>query len=403
MKQNTVTIGVIGLGGRGRSLLGVLLDMADVNVAAICDIQADKLALGIDKTKEKGCTDIAGYLDYKELLKRDDIQGVIIPTNWQTHIEIAIDVMKAGKYAGPEVAGASSIDELYTLVKTSEETGMPCMMLENCNYGRDEMMLLNMVRMGVFGEVVHAQAGYEHDLRSSITMGKFERGHYRTDHNFNRNGDLYPTHGLGPMAKILNINRGNRFVSLTSTASKARGAAHYINEKGGDDHPLKGLEWQKGDVITTVIKCAGGESILITHDTTLPRPYSRAGRLQGTKAIWMEDNASLYLDNISPAHEWESVDKYREQFEHPLWQDYINSKVQDDHDGMDYLVLSAFAESIRNQSRTPIDVYDTAAWMAITCLSEQSIAMGSAPVAVPDFTNGKWVDREEAPTGKYAL
>jgi len=403
MGQDTkkAKLGVIGLSGRGRGLLGSLLEMEDVEITAVCDVYEDRLQLGLEDVKRSG-GQAEGYRDYKELLAREDIQGVVIATTWITHAEIAVAAMKAGKYASIEVGGAASLEECWELVRTSEETGMPCMLLENCCYGREELALLNMVKQGLFGELIHIQCGYEHDLRDEVALGEQNR-HGRFRNYLKRNGELYPIHGLGPMSKVLDINRGNRLVSLTSMASKARGINEWAAAKFGENDRLAKLEFAQGDIVTTMIKCAGGETIHIIHDTTLPRPYSRAGRVQGTKGIWMEDNYSVHIEGRSPAHTWEKFDAYLEQYEHPIWKHYLNQGVRGGHGGMDYLVLRAFAESVKNGTQTPIDVYDTAVWMAITVLSEESIALGSAPVAIPDFTKGKWIVREEENVGHYSL
>jgi len=277
------------------------------------------------------------------------------------------------------------------------------MLLENCCYGREEMTIFNMVKKGLFGELIHAEGGYRHDLRSEICQGR-ENRHYRLDNYMHRNGDVYPTHDLGPIAKYFGINRGNRMLSLTSTASKSRGLNVWMREQKGADYDLANYPFAMGDVITTVIKCAHGESIVLFHDTSLPRPYSRGNLLQGTKGIWMEDKHGIYLEGISEKpHVWEELNKYYDEHEHPLWKRFRQEGVKGGHGGMDWLVLRAFVEAVKEQRQTPIDVYDTAAWMAITCLSEDSVAMGSMPVAVPDFTNGKWISREAIVEGMYCL
>lgn len=397
----SIRMGVIGLGGRGSSMLSLLLMMEDVRVAAVCDLYPDRMQAGADQAAQAG-QQAQGYTDYRELLARDDLDAVMISTSWTSHIEIAVAAMEAGIAVAMEVGGASSIQECWDLVRAHERTGVPVMLLENCCYGRDEMMVLNMVKQGVFGEIIHCQGGYEHDLRDEVSLG-WENRHYRLRNYLNRNGELYPTHELGPIAKVLNINRGNRFLTLSSMASKARGAHAWIAEHRPDDDALMGAAFTQGDVVTTQIKCAHGETILLVHDTTLPRPYSRGGRVQGTKGLWMEDKDGIYIEGRSPAHTWESVDAYREQYDHPLWKRYLKEGVKAGHDGMDYLELRAFVESMKAGVKPPIDVYDAAAWMAVTCLSEQSVAMGGAPVPVPDFTDGKWIRREKDAPSLYAL
>ena len=400
--QGRVRLGVIGLGGRGRGLLKNLLEMDDVEIPALCDLREDRLQMGLQLVHAAGRPAAEGYQDFTVLLGRGDLDGVIIPTSWTSHAEIAVAAMKAGIYPAMEVGAVSSLEECWELVRTSEATGVPCMLLENCNYGRDELMLLNMVKQGLFGEVVHCQCGYEHDLRQSLATG-LEKDHYRIHHYLHRNGDNYPTHGLGPMSKLLRINRGNQFLTLTSMSSKARGLNAWAKANLGADHPVARARVAQGDIVTTMIKCANGETILLTLDTTLPRPYSRAGRVQGTRGLWMEDSRSIHIEGRSPQHAWEPAETYREEFEHPLWKEFLAMGVRGGHGGMDYLCLRAFIESVARKIQPPIDVYDAAAWMAVSILSEQSIALGGHPVSFPDFTRGKWIHREPGPASKYSL
>jgi len=409
----TVKLGYLGLSGRGRSVLGLLLKMPDVEITAICDLYEDRLQLGMDLCKENGNTYVTGYLDHKELLKRDDIEGVVIATNWPTHIRLAIDVMRAGKRPAFEVGGANSLEDCWQLVHASEETGIPCMMLENCCYGKTELALLNMVKQNMFGELINMHGAYGHDLRHEITHGKRNR-HYRFPAFRRRNAELYPTHELGPIANMLNINRGNRFVSLVSMASKGRGLAEYAKANFPADSLEANITWNEGDVVTTLIKCANGETITLVHDNSLPRKYSRELRVQGTRGMYNEMGDLIYLeespylpegeDPYKDEMKWDSFTKdYLEKYNHPLWKWYENRGVEGGHGGMDYLVLRAYVESVQEQIDPPIDVYDCAAWMCITALSEESIALGSAPVAIPDFTGGRWMDRDPETKGKYAL
>ena len=281
---------------------------------------------------------------------------------------------------------------------------MPCMMLENVCYRRDVMAVLNMVRQGLFGELLHCHCGYQHDLRAikfqpGVEFGAGATGEavWRTEHSIRRNGDIYPTHGIGPTAHCLNVNRGNRFLTLTSTATKTRGLHEYVVANGGPDHPNAAVKFALGDIVTTVITCAGGETIVVSHDTNLPRPYSLNFRVQGTRGIWMSDNRSVYLEGVSPEeHRWESFEPYREHYDHPLWRRYTSESEGAGHGGMDFFVVHAFVESVKRKVPPPVDVYDAAAWSVISPLSEQSIAMGSHPVRFPDFTRGRWVT--ERPT-----
>lgn len=397
-----VRLGVIGMSGRGSSLTRSLLDMDDVEIKAVCDLYEDRVQNGIALCESQGRPRPDGYADYKELLKRDDLDGVVIATAWTAHATIAVASMKAGLYTATEVGPAASLEECWDLVRASEETGMPCMLLENACYGREEMAVLNMVKKELFGELVHCQCGYQHDLRDEVALG-VENRHYRIHNYMNRDGDVYPTHGIGPIAKMLDINRGNRFVTLTSMSSKARGINAWAAEHLGQDHLAAKANFRLGDVVTTMIKCQHGETVVIVHDTSLPRPYSRAGRVQGTKGIWMEDKAAIHIDGRSPHHAWEPFESYLDEYEHPLWKEFIEFGVRGGHGGMDYLCLRAFVESIARQVEPPIDVYDTVTWRVISVLSEQSIGLGGTAVPFPDFTNGRWFTRTPEPESKYAL
>ena len=407
-KNDTVRLGIIGLGQRTETLLVSLFATPGVKVSGLCDLAPAAIERISEIFARNGRRPPPAYRDHRELLRCPEIDAVLIPTSWNSHLSIAADAMRAGKYAAIEVGGASSLEELWQLLHASEQTGTPCMMLENCCYGRVELLVLNMVRQGVFGELIHCTGGYEHDLGSDLAAG-VANGFERSLHNLRRNGDLYPTHALGPLAKILGINRGNRFLSLTSTASKARGFQLRAREQAAE------RDFNAGDVVTTVIKCANGETIMLTHSVSLPRPYSRDGRVQGTKGIWCEDTNGIYIEGVSssiveidPAgnpyatHKWDPVERFYDSYEHPLWREYAKNTVGG-HGGMDWLALQAFLDAVRRGAPTPIDVYDCAVWMSVTCLSEQSIAMGSMPVAFPDFTNGKWIRRTPPEPSRWAL
>ncbi len=406
MKEK-IRLGLIGLGGRGYGLLTILVRMNNIEIAAISDNYEDRRLNAIKEIEAVTGKKPYSTGEYKDIIKIKDIDAVIISTSWADHTNMAMDAMKAGKYVATEVGGAYSIDECWQLVKTHEETGIPCMMLENCCYGREELMVLNMVKKGLFGEIVHCEGGYHHDLRQEVADGR-ENRHYRLINYMHRNCDNYPTHELGPISKILNINRGNRMLALTSIASKSSGLHEYILSNKGRENDLADYKFAQGDVVTTTIKCAHGETIVLTLDTTLPRAYSRGFTVHGTKAMYMEDNNSLFIDGVHNKYEfswkeqWNNAEQYRKQYDHHLWQDYKPDS-NDGHGGIDFLVLSAFIDSVERQVQSPIDVYDMAAWMSVTALSEQSISMGGLPVAIPDFTNGKWLNRKPSPEGVYCL
>jgi hypothetical protein len=268
---------------------------------------------------------------------------------------------------------------------------------------------MNMVRQGLFGELVHLQAGYQHDLRkvkfNNGVPGKFDGGvefgpkawseaRWRTAHSVNRNGELYPSHGIGPCAMNLNIHRGNRFTRLSSFASKARGLHEYVAGQA-PDHPNAKVSFKLGDVVTTQIACANGETVLLQHDTSLPRPYSLGFRVQGTQGLWMDVNESIYLEGKSAKpHVWEPAQPWLDKYDHPLWKKYAEAAKDAGHGGMDFFVVHAFVEALKANAPMPIDIYDAVAWSAITPLSEQSIAQGNATLDFPDFTAGAWTARK---------
>ncbi|MEN8155848.1 MAG: Gfo/Idh/MocA family oxidoreductase [Bacteroidota bacterium] len=408
-QDKKVRIGFIGVGGRGRIHLQNILNRKDTLVPAICDIDPEALGKSKEMLKKAGFAEAAVYNDsetaYLDLLSRSDIDGVIISTPWLWHTRMTVDAMKAGIYAGVEVSAANTIEECWDLVNTHEATGVHAMILENVCYRRDVMAVLNMVRQDVFGEVLHTRCGYRHDLRSvkfkpGVEFGKGAAGEarWRTQHSMHRNADLYPTHGAGPIATMLDINRGNRFESLTSHATKSRGLHNYIvnNPQGGEDHPHASIKWELGDVVTTQINTAKGETILVTHDTNLPRPYSLNFEVQGEKGIVDFDKHTrrIYIEGVSEHHTWEDMhDGWLEKYDHPLWKRYGEYAAGSGHGGMDFFVVHAFVESVKREVAPPLDVYDAAAWSAITPLSEQSLAEGNSLQYFPDFTRGQWIRR----------
>ena len=398
--NDKIRIGMIGLGARGIGLLEmVYVQHPDVEFAAVCDRYMDRCEKAAEIIEKSGRNRPVITTDYKEVLAMPEVDAVILCTSWDHHVDLCIEAMEAGKPVGCEVGGAYSVRECWKLVEAHERTGVPVMMMENCVYGRDEMMVLNMAEQGVLGKIVHCEGGYKHDLREEVAFGK-ENRHYRLNNYIHRNTENYPTHELGPIARILHINRGNRMLTLTSVASKSAGLKEYIKNKKPEDEVLNNTEICQGDVVNTIITCANGETILLTLDTTLPRYYSRGFTVQGTKGMYMEDNKSIFIDGEEHAKDhfewqkhWNNVEEYRDKYEHPVWKQYIEEGVKEGHDGMDWLTFCDFVKFVQTGSEAPVDVYDMAAWMCITPLAEQSIAMGGKPVAIPDFTNGAWINR----------
>lgn len=406
--QKRVKMAVIGTGLRGQWVLSLAAKYPEVDIPAICEIDETMLNAALKILKEAGKPEPRVYQkgdeDFRRMLSTEDLDGVYIATPWRWHHPMAVMAMKNAIQVGTEVPAALSVEDCWDLVKTSEQTGMNCMIMENVCYRRDVMAILNMVQQGLFGELLHCQGGYQHDLRhvkfnngeqaygGGVEFGEkgFSEARWRTQHSVDRNGDLYPTHGLGPISPMLAINRGNRMLRLTSTASQARGLHQYIVDKGGPNHPNTEVEFKCGDIITTVIKCANGQSIVLSHDTNNPRPYSLNFRVQGTQGIWQKDARSLYIEGLSDRpHRWEDDAPYLKEYDHPLWQKFEKNAVGSGHGGMDYFIVRAMIETFKGAPPV-IDVYDAVSMSVVSALSEQSIARDSAPIDIPDFTRGRW-------------
>lgn len=415
VNDQKVRLGFIGVGLRGREHVRNAILFPEVEINAICDIDPATIQITQKMLRNAGRKEAAVYgkndHDFQNMVKRDDLDGIIIATPWEWHVPMAVSVMKGGKYAGVEVSATVTLQESWDLVNTFEKTGSHCMILENVCYRRDVMAALNMVRQGLFGELTHLECGYEHDLREvkfndgkkayggGVEFGEkgFSEAKWRTQHSIDRNGDIYPTHGLGPVAQMININTGNQFQYLVSMATKPLGLHKYIVDNGGASHPNAKVKFKLGDQVQTMIKCVNGETILITHDTNSPRPYSLGFKVQGTNGLWMDEGDQIYIEKKSPKpHQWEKDTEYMKQYDHPLWKKLENNAQGAGHGGMDYFVMREFVTSIQEKRSPAIDVYDAAAWSAISPLSEESIKKGSAPVQIPDFTRGKWKNRKSS-------
>lgn len=407
--SKTLKIALIGLGARAVGLLKfVIYNQKDIEVVAVCDTYADRIDSIKALAKKKRRVEPRGYLDYKEIIEKEkDLDAVIIATSWEVHTDIAIAFMNAKIPVGVEVGGAYDINECYRLIECYEKTKTPYMMLENCCYGNLELATLRMVREGIFGEVVHCKGGYKHDLRDEIAFGKTNR-HYRLAEYQKRNAEIYPTHEIGPISKILNITFGNKFDSISSFSSKALGLKEYIATRKDKFPEIKYLEnatFTQGDIVNTVIKCHNGETILLELDTTLPRHYSRGFEVRGTRAAVFEDLGKSYFDtNEKMRVKTRSLKYAQRKYAHDIWKWYKKVGVRGGHGGMDYLVLNAFFEAVRKgDGHMPIDIYESVTWMAVTALSDLSIKSGGKPQEFPDFTNGKWKDRKQQGSGFYFL
>lgn len=402
----------IGVGLRGVNHLNNALLRKDTEITAICDVDPARIEIALKMIKDAGFPKPQVFSksekDYLNLLNLKEVDAVVISTPWLWHTRMAVDSMKAGKYTGLEVSAANTLEECWDLVNTHEATGSHLMILENVNYRRDVLAVLNMVKQNVFGELVHFRCGYQHDLRGvKFNDGKTAYGKgvefgdkgiseskWRTQHSLLRNGDVYPTHGLGPIAVMCDINRGNRLVSLTSHATKGIGLHNYIVKNGGADHPNAKLKFKQGDVITTTVETASGETIIITHDVNLPRPYSLGFRVQGANGLWEDDGNRIYVEGASKPHRWDDADEWLKKYDHPLWKKYGELATGAGHGGMDFFVMNSFIESAKENIAPPMDAYDAAAWSSITPLSEASIENNGEPQDIPDFTRGMWVKRK---------
>lgn len=398
-----VKVGIVGLGCRGSLLADLTAGMEEAQITAVCDVYEDRTASAADKIEKKCGKRPKEYLDFMKMLTDANVEAVIIATSWDEHIRMAIESMKAGKITAVEVGGAYDVEECRELVRTYEQTRTPFMFLENCCYGKFELLSTALVRAGKLGTIVHCHGAYGHDLRDEVLGGRVNR-HYRLENYRHRNCENYPTHELGPIARLLGVNRGNQMLSLVSVASKAAGLEEFSYTDKNPDLSLRGEKFAQGDIVNTIITCAGGETISLKLDTTLPRYYSREFTVRGTKGLCLQDIDAVVLDGEENLHEFydpeESVRKYLcnsvkfAEYLPKIWKNIGKEQLEAGHGGMDALMLSEFYNAILTGSPMPIDVYDAAAWMCITALSGESIARGGMPVSIPDFTCGKWITRK---------
>ncbi len=388
-------IAVIGTGGRGTSLLGNLL-VANAQIVGLCDIVAEKAeaagAMVVKAGQKQPDLYTQGPHDFERMLKRGDIDLVIIATPWLWHAPMALFAMREGKDAAVEVPGVTTIQECWDIVKTSEQTGRHCMMLENCCYGYNETLILRMIHAGLFGDLLYGEGGYLHDLRGELFSNSGE-GLWRRAEHTKRDGNLYPTHGLGPVANYMGIQRGDSFSHLVSMSTPQRGLDAYrkAHLKAGDARLAE--RYVTGDMNTSLIKTANGLTITVKHAVATPHPYDRINSIAGTKGVFYDYPARIYLDEQNNEESWGSIDKWKE-YEHPLWKrEGEIARQNGGHGGMDYIMLYRLLQCVREGLPPDMDVYDAAAWASVAPLSELSVSRGSAPVEFPDFTRGKWSSR----------
>ena len=398
-------LGIVGVGGRGTNLLENLL-AADVRIAAICDVVKDAAVHAGGMVEKAGQKAPELYTDgdhaFEQLAARDDIDLLLTATPWNWHVPIAVAGMLHGKHVATEVPAAVSIEDCWKLVDTSEKTRRHCIMLENCAYGYNETLVLNMVRAGLFGDLLHGAGAYIHDLRSELFSNAGEGLWRRTFHS-QRNGNLYPTHGLGPVANYMGINRGDRFDYLVSMSTPQRGLDEYRKQHVSQGDPKWKEKYVTGDMNISLIKTANGLTINLQHDTSNPHPYDRLNQIAGTKGVFQDYPPRIYFDGQAGEEDWTTIDKFKDQYEHLLWkkEGEIARKLGG-HGGMDFIQCSRLMECMREGLAPDMDVYDAASWSAPAPLSQESVARGSSPVAFPDFTRGRWRDRKGSPIGKLA-
>jgi hypothetical protein len=395
-----VRIGFVGVGGQGGAHVRNMLRVPGTRVTAICDIVPERAAQVqtwvTDAKQKEPVLYTRGPRDFERLCQSDDVDLVFNATPWEWHVPVCVAAMTNGKHAATEVPAAMTVDDCWQLVEVAEKQRKHCVMMENCNYDRPEMMVFNMVRQGLFGEILHAEGGYLHDLRP-IKFSDRGEGLWRRAWASKVNGNLYPTHGLGPVANCLDINRGDRFEYLVSMSGPSRGLQQWAKDHFPDGAPQRGEKFVLGDVNVSLIRTARGKTIYVSHDTNLPRPYSRIHLVQGTRGLFQGYPDRVYIEGRSPEHRWEDSKAYLAQYDHPLWADLTSSAAGAGHGGMDYIEDYRLIKCLREGMPTDMNVYDAAALSAVVHLSQRSNAKRSAPMDFPDFTRGKW--QTTAPLG----
>lgn len=397
-----VRIGYVGVGLQGTSHVENLLKVPGAEIVAVCDIVESRVKRAQDMIEKAGFKRPEGYsrseYDWQLICERNDVDLVYTATPWQWHAPICIAAMKNGKHVAVEVPAAITMDECWDLVEISEKTGKYCIMMENCNYDMVEMMILNMVKKGLFGELVHAECGYLHDLRA-VKHDMDGEGVWRREFSMRNNGDLYPTHGLGPVMQCMDIIRGNYFDYMVSFGSKTRGLHDYAVTRFGPDSMEAREKFVLSDVVTTLIHTMNGETIVVTHDTSLPRPYSRDIMVQGTKGLVRKyPDPRIYIEGVSKTNDrWEPINEYLKKYQHPIWIELESASKGAGHGGMDYIEDYRLINALLKGIEPDMDVYDAVVMSAVRMLSEKSIAKKGKTLKFPDFTRGMWKKPRELP------
>jgi glycosyl hydrolase family 109/GFO/IDH/MocA oxidoreductase family protein len=388
-----VRIGFVGVGGQGTTHVENLLDIPGAEITAVCDIVEAKVQAAQAKVVARGFPQPAGYSrgprDFERMIAEQDLDLVFTATPWEWHVPIMLAAMANGKHAATEVPAAMTIDDCWAIVESAEKHHKHCLMMENCSYDRFELMTLNLVRKGLLGEILHGEAAYFHDLRS-VKFSTEGEGLWRRAWATNHNGNLYPTHGLGPIANCMDINRGDRFERVVSFSSPSRGLQLYQAEHLAEDDPRRRERYILGDVNVSLIQTAKGRTIYLGHNTNNPRPYSRLQLLQGTRGIVSGWPYRVHLEGRSAEHRWEDAEAFYQEFDHPLWQSKRIQEMDRGHGGMDFLEDFRLIECLTKGEPTDMNVYDAAALSSMVELSIRSVAQKGKPQEVPDFTRGRW-------------
>lgn len=397
-----VRVAVIGL-HRGLTHVTNCAGIEFAEIVAVCDIFDDRAQAAADvcekKTGERPVIYSGNEHVWEQMVAREDIDCVYIATPWAWHVPMCLGVMEHGKHAFVEVAAALTVDDCWRLVDASERLQRHCVMLENCCYGENELFVLNLARQGVFGDLVHGECAYLHDLRT-VLFSLGSEGDWRRDYHRQYNGNLYPTHGLGPVAEYFGVGRGDQFKHIVSMSSQEKTLTKYRNENQPNGGRHAGEKYICGDMNTSLIKTELGRTIMVQHDVVLPRPYSRINALYGTEAVFFDYPARLSVDkpkqfslDAESSEDWLSdkdLQTMRDKFTHPLWKKLADRAKGGGHGGMDFVMSWRLLDCIRRGATPDSVVYDAAAWSSIIELSVHSVANGSAPVVIPDFSRGLW-------------
>ncbi|WP_405709777.1 MULTISPECIES: Gfo/Idh/MocA family protein [unclassified Streptomyces] len=390
-RRSTVRVGIVGLGNRGGSMIDLFLAVTGVQVVAVCDPVKAKAQQAAAKVTAAGQPAPAVYTngedDYENLCKRGDIDFVYVATPWDFHFQMAKTAMLNGKHVGVECPIALQLDQLWELVDLSERTRRHCMQLENCCYGQNEMRVLRMAHAGLFGDLLHGAGAYNHDLRGLMFDPDYYEGPWRRLWHTRLRGDLYPNHGFGPVANYMDINRGDRAVSITSVGSPSLGLAEYREKNMPAGDPSWKETYIESDRTISLVQTAKGRVIRLEHDVSTPHPYSRINSLGGTKGVFEDYPARIYIEPDHTNDSWGDFSKYQE-WDHWLWKEHANPP--GGHGGMDYMLVFRLMQCMRLGLVPDFDVYDAATWTSPVPLSHLSIKAKGAPQQIPDFTRGEW-------------